>query len=258
MDDIFRALNDATRRDILDALNKRHGMTTSEIEKLFPSMTRFAVIKHLKVLEASSLITTHKEGRYKFHYLNPIPLQEMADRWIDRFRAPIARSLVDMKDKLEKENEMEIPVIDNPKLVYVTIIKTTPEKLWQALTDGEVTKAYYYHGRLQSEMKPGSEFNYMTPENELMCGGELIEATPFSKLVHTMKGYWSEDMKDDAPSRITYEIDQVGECCKLTVTHDQFGSQTATYHNVNGGWPGILAGLKTYLETGEILGFIPE
>ena len=88
MDDIFRALNDVTRRDILDLLRVKDGQTTSEMVAQFPNMTRFGVIKHLKVLENASLLTAKKEGSYKYHYLNVVPLQEIADRWISLFRLP--------------------------------------------------------------------------------------------------------------------------------------------------------------------------
>ena len=138
-DEIFKALNDSHRRKILDLLHEKDGLTSSEIEANFADITRFGVMKHLNVLEASSLITCQKIGRFKYHYLNAVPLQEIADRWISRFKAPFAMTVVDLKTNLEKENTMT----NKPKHVYVTVIKTTAEKLWQALTDGKITPAYY-------------------------------------------------------------------------------------------------------------------
>ncbi len=254
MDDVFRALNDSSRRQILDLLRENDGQTSSDLESNFPEMTRFGVMKHLKILEGASLITTRKAGRFKYHYLNPVPLQEIADRWISRFAAPWAKSLNDAKTNLEKDNPMNQ---NKPKHVYVTVIKTTPEKLWAALTDGKISPAYYYGAAIQGDMKPNSEYSYVTHEGHVFVSGKITEAVPNKKLVTTFKGQWMPGMENDAPSRVTYEILQQGDCCRLTLVHDEFDTETATYQNTGGGWPGILSGLKTFLETGAPLNYNP-
>jgi len=253
MDVVFRALNDAHRRKIMDLLHEKSGMTSSEIEAHFQDITRFGVMKHLKMLEEASLITTRKEGRFKYHYLNAVPLQEIADRWISRFAAPWASHLNQLKNTLEKEN----PMSAKPKQVYVSVIKTTPEKLWAALTDGNITPAYYYGGKFEGNVKAGSEYRYVAPDGSKFVSGKIIEANAPNKLVATFKGEWMPGMENDAPTRVTYEIQQQGDCCRLTLTHDEFEGETNTYQNTSGGWPGILSGLKTLLETGQPLNYNP-
>jgi uncharacterized protein YndB with AHSA1/START domain/DNA-binding transcriptional ArsR family regulator len=255
MDEVFRALNDPHRRRILDLLREQDGRTSTDIEAHFPQMTRFGVMKHLKVLESALLLTTHKDGRFKYHYLNVVPLQEISDRWISRFAAPWASSLNDLKNSLEKDTSM---TAQKPKLIFVTVIKTTPEKLWAALTQGQMTPAYYYGATLQTaSLEAGQAYKYIGHDGQTFVTGEVLEAEAPKKLVMSFKGEWMPGMENDAPSRVTYEILQQGECCRLTLTHDGFENETATYQNCGGGWPGILSGLKTLLETGEPLNYNP-
>ena len=102
MDAVFKALADPTRRALLDALHARNGQTLSELSER-PDMTRQAVTKHLGILEAANLVVSEKRGREKLHYLNPVPIHEIADRWIDKFERGRLRALADLKRKLEKE-----------------------------------------------------------------------------------------------------------------------------------------------------------
>ncbi|MBC7998252.1 MAG: SRPBCC domain-containing protein [Leptolyngbya sp.] len=261
MDAVFKALNDSHRRRILDLLHECDGQSLLDIEANFSQMTRFGVMKHLKILEAASLVTTRKSGRFKYHYLNTVPLQEISDRWISRFAAPWSEALADLKTKLETpkdEHDMENSgVKTKPQHVFVTVIKTTPDKLWAALTDGNITPAYYYGSALQGEMKKGTSYSYHGPDGSRFLSGEILEAIKPTKLVMTFKGEWMPGMQDDAPSRVTYEILQQGDCCRLTLVHDQFDSETNTFKNSGGGWPGIISGLKTLLETGEPLNYNP-
>lgn len=253
MDAVFKALADESRRKLLDALFKKEGLTTQELEKVLEDdMTRFGVMKHLHILEKASLVTTRKVGRFRYHYLNPVPIQQLSERWLSRYTALWAQSMNDLKNKLERNDFM-----DKPKHVFVTVIKTTPEKLWTALTDGSMTPLYYYGGALKTSLKKGTDFNYMAPDGSVMCGGEVIESIPLKKLVTSFTGNWDPAMKADAPTRVTYEIEQQGDCCRLTLVHDDFDGATATYERVGGGWPGILSGLKTLLETGKPLEYNP-
>ncbi len=253
MDAVFKALSDSSRRNILDLLREQDGRSLSEIEGHFPEMTRFGVMKHLKVLEDALLIVTKKDGRFKYHYLNPMPIQDIADRWISSFAKPWTRTMNDLKHNLERTEPMT-----KPKHVYVNIIKTTPEKLWDAITNGDTTKAYYYGGELKGNVKEGAEYAYHAPDGEgYYVRGTIKEVILHQKLVMTFKGEWAPGMENDLPSRVTWEIEKVGDCCRLTLTHDEFETETTTYHITGGGWPGILSGLKTYLETGQPLNFDP-
>jgi len=252
MDDIFKALADPNRRQLLDALYQKDGQTSRELETMLcATMGRFGVMKHLKILEQASLIATRKVGRFKYHYLNPVPIQEIANRWISRFSKPWVQELTTMKYILEKENSM----ITKPKHVYVTIIKTTPEKLWAALTDPKLTAQYFFAHRLQSTLKTGAEFNYLGEDNQVMLRGKVIAANKPKKLVTTFTACWNPVQAKEPPSQVTYEIEQQGDCCKLTLTHDHFDGETATFKDVGDGWPIILSGLKTLLETGKALAY---
>ena len=235
-------------------MREKDGQTLSELELAFPSLTRFGVMKHLKVLEYASLIATRKDGRFKYHYLNPVPLQTIADRWISSFAAPWTPSLSQRKWELEKGSDMH----SKPKQVYTTIIRTTPTALWDTLTNPEVTPHYYYGFAVQNGVEAGGDFSYAAPVAEMQgIKGKILETVRPTKLVTSFQGCWDEAMQYDAPSRVTFEIEQQGDFCKLTLIHDEFDGETATYHGVSGGWPGILSGLKTLLETGKPLGYNP-
>ena len=102
LDAVFRALADPTRRAVLDALFVHDGQTVTALCERFPGMTRFGVMKHLAVLEAANLVITHRDGRTKQHFLNPVPIQQVADRWIGKYAQPFTRALVDVQQQLER------------------------------------------------------------------------------------------------------------------------------------------------------------
>jgi uncharacterized protein YndB with AHSA1/START domain/DNA-binding transcriptional ArsR family regulator len=252
MDAIFRALSDPHRRRVLDLLRERDGQTLSELEERFPEFTRFGLMKHLKVLEDASLITTRKEGRFKYHYLNPIPLQQIADRWISSFAAPWARGISQLKWELEQGNAK---MTAKPKHVFTTIIKTTPQALWDAVVDPAKTQLYFPNRPVRTGGKPGMAFDMLGPDGKVMVERKILEATPYTKLAVSFAAKWDASVESDAPSRVTYEIEQRGECCKLTVVHDEFEGETQTYRMAGDGWPATLSGLKTLLETGQPLNY---
>ena len=125
MDMIFKALNDSSRRDLLDRLRQRDGQSLQELEEGL-EMTRFGVMKHLRVLEEAGLILTRKEGRFKHHYLNALPLQEVMDRWVAPFLQPQARALSELKAKLERDTKMS-----KPDFMMQTFIRCTQDALWR-------------------------------------------------------------------------------------------------------------------------------
>src|SRR3954464_10674275 len=136
-DEVFRALADPSRRQLLDRLNERNGQTLRELCTGL-GMTRQSVSKHLAVLEAANLVTAIRRGREKLHYLNPAPINEIAERWITQYDRGRANALADLKRALEDPS-----MDDRPSFVYTTYIKTTPERLWRALTDPTFTKQYW-------------------------------------------------------------------------------------------------------------------
>ena len=254
MDDLFKALADPTRRRILDLLREEDGRTLSAIEAAVPGMTRFGVMKHLKVLEAAHLVSSRKIGRSRFHYLNAAPLQVMADRWIAPFGRPAARAMSDLKTRLEGNAEMTKESSgEKPKLVYELIIRTTPADLWDAMTNPERTPNFYYDARVDADWRVGGHIRYVA-EGNTYIEGEILELEPERKLRTHIKALWEAGLENDPPTRETWTIEPLdGDLVKLTVVHDGFEEKTATYESAAGGWPMILSGLKTYVETGEPL-----
>jgi DNA-binding transcriptional ArsR family regulator len=106
MDAVFKALADSTRRGLLDELFKQDGQTLSALEGRVP-MTRFGVMKHLRVLEEASLVTTQKRGREKLHFLNPVPIRLIHDRWVSKYAEPWAATLTGLKETLEEKDDGE-------------------------------------------------------------------------------------------------------------------------------------------------------
>ena len=140
-----------------------------------------------------------------------------------------------------------------PEHVHVTYIKTTPERLWQALTDGTMTRQYYFSGSVESDWNNGSTYRFIGPKGELQIEGKVVESDRPRKLVTTFNAVWDDEVKKDKPTVATFEIEPMGDVCKLTVVHTGFDGETATYHQVSGGWSMIAASLKSLLETGEAL-----
>lgn len=245
MEPVFRALADPTRRKILDALRRRDGQTLTELEQRF-AMTRFGVMKHLRILEDAGLVVTRRVGREKFHYLNPVPIRVIHDRWITKYAEPVAAGLSSLKRHLEQRMEKK------PQHVFQVWIRTTPARLWEAITNPELTKKYFFDSEVRSDWKRDSRIAYYIG-SELALDGKIIEADPPRRLVTTFIMSHDEVGKDDPPSRVTWEIEQHGELCKLTLVHDGFEAETRTFQQVNRGWPYILSNLKTYLETGTSL-----
>jgi uncharacterized protein YndB with AHSA1/START domain/DNA-binding transcriptional ArsR family regulator len=249
MEAVFRALADESRREVLDLLYEREGRTLGELTEHF-AMTRFGVMKHLRVLEEAGLVSTTRIGREKLHYLNPVPIRQIHDRWIGKFSARVTATLIGLKRTLEEE---KMDLVDKPSHVFEIYIQTTPEQVWEALTESDFTTQYYYASRIDSDFKPGSDFSMTLPDGTEAIRGEVVEADPGKRLVTTFDARWDEGVAADEPSRISWEIEPQGEAVKLKVTHDGFAGETETYRQIAGGMPYILSGLKTLLETGKPL-----
>ena len=251
MDAIFDALGNPYRRRLLDALRQRDGQTLSELEAVLP-VTRFGVMKHLKVLEDAHLVVTRKIGREKFHYLNPVPIQQVSDRWISRYAAPLVRSMSDVQRQLE--GGLPAMSATAPTHVYELYIKAPPQAVWEVLTDDARTPLWQKSNMAcRADWREGGAISFLVDDHPVIVG-ELVEVDPPRKLVHTFSARWSAEVAADQPSRVTWEVQPVGEnVCKLVLTHDDFGGETATSRQVSGGWPESLSRLKTLIETGEPL-----
>ena len=242
--DVFRALADPSRRLLLDSLFDADGQTLGELSAQLPGMTRFGVMKHLKILDAAGLVTSRKVGRERLHYLNPVPIRLIHDRWIGKYAEVWAAGLADLKARLEGT------ATDRPHHVFQVYIRATPEQLWQAITDPELTSRYFRQSRVESGWRRGDRLRYLIAD-EVVVAGEILEADPPRRLVTTWAFTRDPRLRNDPPSRVTWEIERQGETCKLTLVHDDFPSENATFKSVKSGWSLYLSSMKSLLETGE-------
>jgi len=258
-DDVFKALADPHRRQLLDKLNERNGQSLRELSEDL-MMTRQAVSKHLAVLESANLVSTIRKGRLKLHYLNPVPINDIAERWITHYERERVTVLAALKHELE-ETSME-----QTAFVYTTYIRTTPERLWQALVSPSFT-AQWWQVTFATNWEVGSA---MTWDNHgiVIADAEqvVLEFDPCRRLAYTWHTFVQElkvrmGMDDDAferlaterRSRVAFELEPVGDQVKLTVIHDDFDPGSIALTRVTHGWPIFLSSLKTLLETGEPL-----
>jgi uncharacterized protein YndB with AHSA1/START domain/DNA-binding transcriptional ArsR family regulator len=240
MDKVFKALADPTRRKLLDELFNSDGQTLSALEKQLP-MTRFGVMKHLKLLQKAGLIATRRQGREKLHFLNAVPIRLIHDRWVNKFTLPWVAALSNLKHDLEDRRM---------KKVFEIYIKTTPARLWKAITDTEMRRRYNFGAVVTSDWTPSSRYEGVGGGN-LIFEGENLEVDPPRRLVQSFRALWGEDVKSEGTSQVTWEIETVGDSCLLKVTHDQLREDANA--QLYGGWPMVLSGIKTLLETGEML-----
>ncbi|MCD9877718.1 ArsR/SmtB family transcription factor [Streptomyces guryensis] len=246
MDKVFRALSDETRRRLLDRLHEQNGQTLGELcERI--AMTRQAVTQHLAVLEDANLVGTVRRGREKLHYLNPVPLHEIQERWIDKFERPRLSALSAVKRRAE-----EAAMSDRPTFVYVTYIRSTPEKVWEALTDADLTAAYWGH-RNESDWRQGSRWEHVRTDGSGIADvvGTVVESDHPTRLVTTWIDPENEG-QEDKYSRVTFDITPHEDIVRLTVTHEDLWDEGAL-SDVSDGWPAVLSNLKSLLETGSPL-----
>jgi uncharacterized protein YndB with AHSA1/START domain/DNA-binding transcriptional ArsR family regulator len=261
MDEVFRALSDPTRRRLLDSLNRRNGQTLRELCAGL-DMARQSVSKHLAILEDARLVTTIRRGREKLHYLNAAPISELAERWISRYDQQRVDALSDLKKALEG------PAMSRPEFVYTTYIRTTPEQLWRALTDPAFTRRYWGLA-FESDWTPGSTMTLRLDKDDVTIADPaqvVLESEPGRKLSytwHTFTPEWAAayDISNDylakvaaePRSKVTFEIEPIGDYVRLTVVHDGFEPGSAVLPNISHGWPAVISSLKTLLETGDAL-----
>jgi DNA-binding transcriptional ArsR family regulator/uncharacterized protein YndB with AHSA1/START domain len=260
MDEVFRALADPSRRELLDRLNERNGQTLRELCAGL-EMARQSVSKHLAILEAANLVTTIRRGREKLHYLNAVPINEIAERWITQYDQDRVRALADLKRALEAPS-----MDDKPSFVYTTYIRTTAEQLWQALTDPAFTERYW-NIRFETDWQQGSAMTWHQRGVAISDPEQVVLiAEPYTRLAYTWHAFTPEfsdaiDLSDDARERIagerrskvTFELEDQGGRVKLTVIHDDLEPGGVSASMVSMGWPAVLSDLKTLLETGDTL-----
>jgi len=139
------------------------------------------------------------------------------------------------------------------QFIYVTYIRTTPEKLWKALIEPEFTRRFWCNTTQQSEWKPGASWKILMPDGRVADSGEVVEIEPNRRLVLKWRNEFRPELKAEGYSRMTYELEKEGNSVKLTVIHEIEKEGSKFIEAVSSGWPHILASLKSLLETGESL-----
>ncbi|HEX2645731.1 MAG TPA: SRPBCC domain-containing protein [Candidatus Dormibacteraeota bacterium] len=248
---VFRALADPTRRLLLDRLFDRDGRSLSDLQAQVEEMSRFGVMKHLRILEAAGLVTTRKVGREKLHYLNPVPVQLIHDRWVSKYTRPRVAALSALKETLEGGNAMSVA----PSQVYVVFIRATPEQVWDAITKPEFTARYFFGSRVDTTGEVATPIRHRAPNGDKLWGDDMVlESERPRRFVHSWRALYDDELAAEEPSRVSWEIEpQPGGITKLTVVHDQLEGAPKTATSVSGGWMFVLSGMKTLLETGEPL-----
>jgi DNA-binding transcriptional ArsR family regulator/uncharacterized protein YndB with AHSA1/START domain len=245
---IFRALGDPSRRLLLDRLFDRDGQTLGELTAALPEMTRFGVMRHLDVLERADLVETRRVGREKHHYLNPVPIRLVADRWIGKFAEPVVGRMAAIKHTLEE------PTMLAPDHVYSVIVRATPDRIWKAITDGVETEQYYYGTRVDSDWSVGGRIAYAYPDGTIAADGEVLEIEPGRRVRMTFHARWSPEIEAEGPVQMSWEIEPAGDgASKLTVVTSGMREGGAVASSFGDGIVYIVSGLKTFVETGTSL-----
>jgi uncharacterized protein YndB with AHSA1/START domain len=240
---VFRALADPHRRVLLDRLFERDGQTLGELCRHLPEMTRFGVMKHLGVLEESGLVTTQRVGREKRHFLNPVPIRLVHDRWTSKFAQPIVGAMAAIKTTLETA----MHPIDH---VYTIYIKAPPERVWRAITEGDETVRYYYGTRVSSSWAPGAPIRYEYEDGSVAADGQVLAIDAGRSVTMNFHPRWSPEIDAEGPIRMTWAVEATDDGrSKLTVTSGLVPGSAADAE-FRDGVAFIVSGLKTMLETG--------
>jgi uncharacterized protein YndB with AHSA1/START domain len=210
-------------------------------------MTRFGVMNHLGVLEEAGLITTRKEGRRKLHYLNPVPIRLVYDRWINKYTEPTVGRLARLKARAEGG------FMSDPVHVYQVFINAAPDRVWQAIVDGEQTQRYFYGTRVESIWEPGAALSYLGGDGAVVADGSVIAIDAPHRLEMTFQAHWDPELEAEGPAREVWLLEDVNGVTKLTVEMHDVAVGSKTYEDFTSGFPYIVSGLKTFVETGQSL-----
>lgn len=248
MDSVFKALADPTRRLLLDRLRAHNGQTLRQVCDGL-GMARQSATQHLDVLVRANLVTAVRRGRERLHYLNPAPIHEIEQRWIAEFEKPRLRTLRAIRNQAEEYVMTDSTV---PNYVYVTYIHASAERVWQALTDADLTAKYWGHANV-SDWQPGSAWEHRRVDGSgaVDVVGKVLEAEPPTRLVITFEGS-SEAEPQREPSVVTFLVETHQDIVRLTVTHENLPNEEMR-GGISQGWPAVLANLKSLLETGAVL-----
>lgn len=250
LDVAFKALADPTRRLLLDRLRERNGQTLGELcEHL--EMARQSVTQHLDLLKDANLVAVVRRGRQRLHYLNPTPIHEIEQRWISGFDKPRLDALAAIKNTAE-EKAMTTATETIPTYHYVTYIRASAEQVWEALTNADLTARYWDHANV-SDWQQGSRWEHreLDGSGDYKVYGRVLESDPPRLLAFTFE-FTGADPQPADPSIVTFQIEPHEDIVRLSVTHENV-PDPGTFAGISHGWSGVLANLKSLLETGEVL-----
>jgi DNA-binding transcriptional ArsR family regulator/uncharacterized protein YndB with AHSA1/START domain len=246
-DEVFKALNDPSRRLLLDRLFDEDGQTLGELTAHLPQMTRFGVMNHLSVLEGAGLVTTRKVGRSKHHYLNPVPIRLVHDRWISKYTEPVVGAMASMKTQLEGGTR----TMSEPTHIYQTYIKCEPEQAWNAIVDGDLTVNYFYGTRVASDWEPGSTISYTYPDGSVAADGEVIAIDHGKRVEMTFLARWDPELEAEGPAHMAWIVETDAGLTRVTVEYYDLDPSSKRLQDFAVGLPYIVGGMKTLLETGK-------
>ncbi len=251
MDEVFRAINDPSRRLLLDSLYVDDGQTLGELCHHLPEMTRFGVMNHLRVLEEAGLLTTRKVGRAKHHYLNPVPIRIIHDRWISKYAEPVIGRMAGVKAQLEQGGGTPMAA---PVHVYQVYIGAPQQAVWNAIVDGDQTVQYFYGTRVESDWDPGSLLRYTDKDGKVVADGKVIEIDPPNRVEMEFVAHWDPELEAEGPVVEVWLVEPTGDSsAKLTIELYGVSTDSKTYREFTQGFPYIVSGMKTLLETGQPL-----
>ncbi len=277
---VFRALADGSRRELLDRLRERDGQRLSDLVEHLP-MTRFGVMKHLRVLERAGLVVTRRRGREKQHFLNPVPIRALQERWIAKYLEPWAAAMSGLKAELEGSeragSEVAARAAEGEQMsdtasptsetdaasvgsatdehVLEVYIRATPEAVWRGITEGAMTRRYFHDTTISSTWTVGARVEYLFDDGRVAVEGEVLECDEPRRLSYTWHVLYNEEAALEAPSRVSWELEPLGESVRLRMTHDRFPAGSAVFPEISQGWAPLLSSLKSLIETGAPLQF---
>lgn len=285
----IRALADPHRRALLDALREADGRPVRELESVLPELGRHAVLKHLRVLADAELVTTRKVGRSRYVQLNPVPIVDLARRWLDDYAAVAGLALSRLRDHVESDlanqgatmpdttvPDTTVPNTTVPNaasttaepptnvsnanepttrtLVATVVISAPPQQVWAAMTDPEQTRRWFFGGLVRSDWSVGAPIEWLDADGASLIAGEITAIEPEVRLAHTFRATWSAETAADPASHYEWALQQLQpDVTRVTVTHTDVPVGTPTEQQVDGGTSLVISSLKTFVETGRTM-----
>lgn len=249
MDNVFKAINDPSRRLLLDALFEQDAQSLGALCAHLPEMTRYGVMNHLRVLEEAGLVTTSKQGRSKLHYLNPVPIRLIQDRWISKYAEPRVAAIADLKARVEQGGAQPMGTPDH---IYKAYINGSQAAVWEAITNPDQTEQYFYGTRVASDWNVGSSMNYYHPgSGDLASDGTIIAIDAPTRLEFTFQARWDPELVTEGPVREVWSLAEVNGMTELIIELFDAPSGSKTLEDFSNGFPYIVSGLKSLVETGK-------